>query len=288
MEPSPLAPGGRRAGATGCRGAATPATDTARAPGRCRHGEAARGLSAFEMNQVTSRRAQLARATRSARNGGPQPERARARGPGSLVGSLRRVKKERNTPPGVARGRTWWARPGCLENGWGKAGRAVDCVRATARVVRARLGGARYYYYRVSSRLCVRARMAVAVATPVLQGARVSSVRCAGQAGRQADRPFLRFEACSLVLHDRSVVSLEAVRRDWLARDFTFLSSSHAFFFSSVCPREIGPKSYGTCMFCIFFLLLYEHTCQKLVLLPRKDDNLYTCMTHTNARRELI
>lgn len=251
MEPSPLAPGGRRADATGCRGAATPATDTARAPGRCRHGEAARGLSAFEMNQVTSRRAQLARATRSARSGGPQPERARARGPGSLVGSLRRVKKERNTPPGVARGRTWWARPGCLENGWGKAGRAVDCVRATARVVRARLGGAILLLSRVLSPVrpcthgCCRGDTGVTGRACVLRPMR--------RAGRQADRPFLRFEACSLVLHDRSVVSLEAVRRDWLARDFTFLSSSHAFFFSSVCPREIGPKSYGTCMFCIFF-----------------------------------
>jgi hypothetical protein len=251
LEPSPLAPGGRRAGATGCRGAATPATDTARAPGRCRHGEAARGLSAFEMNQVTSRRAQLARATRNGRSGGPQPERARARGPGSLVGSLRRVKKQRKkgTRPRVSRA---GVRGGRARDAWKTAGgrpgaRSTACEPRRASSVRDWAG--RYYYYRVSSRLCVRARMAVAVATPVLQGARVSSVRCAGQ----ADRPFLRFEACSLVLHDRSVVSIEAVRRDWLARDFTFLSSSHAFFFSSVCPREIGPKSYGTCMFCIFF-----------------------------------
>jgi hypothetical protein len=161
------------------------------------------------------------------------------------------TKKERNTPPGVARGRTWWARPGCLENGWGKAGRAVDCVRATARVVRARLGGAILLLSRVLSPVrpcthgCCRGDTGVTGRACVLRPMR--------RAGRQADRPFLRFEACSLVLHDRSVVSLEAVRRDWLARDFTFLSSSHAFFFSSVCPREIGPKSYGTCMFCIFF-----------------------------------
>lgn len=140
MEPSPLAPGGRRAGATGCRGAATPATDTARAPGRCRHGEAARGLSAFEMNQVTSRRAQLARATRSARNGGPQPERARARGPGSLVGSLRRVKKQRKkgTRPRVSRA---GVRGGRARDAWKTAGgrpgaRSTACEPRRASSVR--------------------------------------------------------------------------------------------------------------------------------------------------------
>lgn len=61
LEPSRLAPGGRRAGAAGCRddGYRTP---PARAPGRCRHGEAARGLCEIE---TSTRRRRASEGTRS-------------------------------------------------------------------------------------------------------------------------------------------------------------------------------------------------------------------------------
>jgi hypothetical protein len=59
-------------------------------------------------------------------------------------------------------------------------------------------------------------------------------------------------------------------------------------FSSPLFSRERSGQNHTVHVCSAFFFLLYEHTCQKLVLLPRKDDNLYTCMAHTNARRELI
>jgi hypothetical protein len=69
-------------------------------------------------------------------------------------------------------------------------------------------------------------------------GATVRACPPSDAPGRQTDR-FCGSKPvpCSQVLLDRSVVSLE-VRGDWLARDFTCLSSSHAFFFFHLHGRD--------------------------------------------------
>jgi len=123
------------------------------------------------------------------------------------------TSKERDLPSGA--GVPGRARPGCLEGGWATGRAAVDGVRATARAagsIRGRLGGDTIIFCVSSGPWPVRACRAagygrrgdtgVAARVCVLPPPR--PMRGPGQ----ADRPFLRSEACGPgILFRRSVAS---------------------------------------------------------------------------------
>lgn len=276
MEPSPLAPGGRRARPTGsgCRGTATPATDTARAPAdaatekrfvdflRSRWTKKSRADDALQLALLGMERRP------------PTTANARARAVAGWLArsleALRRVKKEEDTAPGVARG-AYVAAPGMPGKRLGAAGRRLRTSHGApgrqAASVRARLGGERLLLSRVLPRVACASVRACTHGLP-LRHRRYRARVCppSDAPGRQTDR----FCGSKPVAWCCSTVASCLLTRgtkgmDWLARDFTCLSSSHAFFLLFACDLRERSGQKHTVHGTPYMHVLHMYRCQKLV-----------------------